>query len=248
MVNFLWNTKGAALLTLLSTNFDGTGNSYYEEIELMFMDIKGTVELRIEIPYHSPIYDSVLRSTCNEFIIFHSFILSRTNIFNYRCESVYLFGTVTRNNNFSLYTDGSSPSRSLVIFLALLNLGQEQYFSGLPLQSLHNALELVSMLKVLSMTKFPHLRVYKGLRVFGFEGKGIHSHIYKDRELYQVVFRPPFRGIYADPEFTVDDMIGGAVKAFEKVSANGTQEKKVVFHRHPGSRGVAPSVVTGGLI
>lgn len=246
-VTFLWNAKGTALLTLVSTNIDTTGKSYYGESEVLYMNSKGTVKKRVELPKEGPTFDVAWSPTGNEFIIIYGYMPSRTTMFNEECEPVFDFGTGSRN------TVSFSPHGRYVALAGFGNLAGAIEFwdknktvmvgrTELPCTTLFSWSPCSRYF--MGATTFPRLRVDNGIRVVRFDGKLIHQHKYGDSALYQATFRPALRGTYADPKLTLDDMVGGPVLPVGSAGADGSGEKKESgVYRPPGSKGVASTVV-----
>lgn len=240
-VTFKWNSKGTAVLSLISTNIDTTGKSYYGESEVYFMDNLGLVEQRVDLPQEGPTYDAAWSPSGLEFIIIYGFMPARATMFNEKCEPVFDFGTGSRN------TISFSPHGRFVALAGFGNLaGGVEFWDK-------NKTALVGRAQVscttmhgwspcsryfLGATTFPRLRVDNGFRVVRVDGKLIHEHKMGDSLLHQVAFRPTLRGVFPDPKNSLNDMIGGPLELPSSGNVTAGQEKeKSGVYRPPGSRG-----------
>lgn len=245
-VTFKWNSKGTALLALVSTNIDTSGKNYYGESEVYFMDNLGVVNQRVELPQEGPVYDAEWSPTGMEFIIIYGYMPARATMFNDKCEPVFDFGTGGRN------TISFSPHGRYVALAGFGNLaGGVEFWDK-------NKMVLVGRAQLscttmhswspcsryfLGATTFPRLRVDNCIRVVRVDGKLIHEHEMGDSHLLQAVFKPALRGVFPDPKNSLDSMIGGPVEAPSAAGVNGSQEKKKGgVYRPPGSRGAASTV------
>lgn len=241
-VTFKWNSKGTALLALISSHDDSTGKSYYGDSEVYFMDNVGVVDQRIELPQEGPTYDVEWSPGGTEFVIIYGFMPARATMFNEKCEPTFDFGTGSRN------TISFSPHGRYVALAGFGNLpGAIEFWDK-------NKTTLVGRGEIpcttmyswspcsryfLGATTFPRLRVDNGLQIVRVDGKKIHEHKLGDGHLLQAVFRPALRGTYADPKHTVDEIIGGPLEAPKAGSAASSSAKKGGVYRPPSSRGVS---------
>lgn len=245
-VTFKWNSKGTAVLSLISTNIDTTGKSYYGESEVYFMDNLGVVTQRVDLPQEGPTYDAAWSPTGLEFIIIYGFMPARATMFNEKCEPVFDFGTGSRN------TISFSPYGRFVALAGFGNLAGGVEFWDKNKQTLVGRAQLSCTTMhswspcsryFLGATTFPRLRVDNCFRIVRIDGKQIHEHKMEDSLLHQAVFKPALRGVFPDPKNTIGDMIGGPLQPPAPVGAAGTQEKKNGgVYRPPGSRGSATSI------
>lgn len=240
-VSFKWNSKGKAVLSITSTNIDNQGKSYYGNSEVYFMDNLGVVSQRVELPQEGPTYSAEWSPTGNEFIIIYGFMPARATMFNEKCEPVFDFGTGSRNEICF------SPHGRFVALAGFGNLAGAVEFWDKNKQTLVGRAQLpcTTMFSwspcsryFLGATTFPRLRVDNGFKVVRFDGKLIHEYSAEDGQLYQALFKPAMRGVYADPKLTMNDMIGGAVEAVDNTNGHGSggQTKSGVY-RPPSSRG-----------
>lgn len=245
-VTLKWNSKGTALLALVSTNIDTSGKNYYGESEVYFMDNLGDVSQRIELPQEGPTYDAAWSPTGLEFIVIYGYMPARATMFNDKCEPVFDFGTGGRNKV------SFSPHGRYVALAGFGNLAGGIEFWDKNKMALVGRAELSCTTMhswspcsryFLGATTFPRLRVDNCIRVVRFDGKLIHEHQMGDSHLIQAVFRPALRGVFPDPKSALDSLIGGPVEASSATGANGSQEKKKRgVYRPPGSRGAASTV------
>ncbi|CAN8075999.1 unnamed protein product [Agarophyton chilense] len=244
--SFKWNSKGKAVLAMISTNIDNEGKSYYGNSEVFFMDNLGVYNQRVDLPQQGPTYSAAWSPTGNEFVIIYGFMPARATMFNEKCEPVFDFGTGSRNEiHFS-------PHGRFVALGGFGNLpGAVEFWDK-------NKMVLVGRAQMscttmcswspcsryfLGATTFPRLRVDNGFKVVRFDGKLVHEHKLGDSHLYQAVFKPALRGVYADPKFTMDDMLGGATQPVGLLNAtNGNTEQNVGVYRPPGSRGMGATL------
>lgn len=243
-VTFKWNSKGTAVLSLISTNIDTTGKSYYGESEVYFMDNRG-FEKRMNLP-EGPTYDAAWSPTGIEFIIIYGFMPAQATMFDEKCEPVFTFGSGSRN------TISFSPHGRFVALAGFGNLaGMVEFWdknkkklvgrAQIPCTTMHSWSPCSRYF--LGATTFPRLRVDNGFQVVRVDGKLIHEVKLGDSHLHQAVFKPALRGVYADPKLTLDDMIGGPWQECTADGAVGNSEKKKTgVYRPPGSRGYGPSI------
>lgn len=239
-VTFKWNSKGTAVLSLISTNIDTTGKSYYGESEVYFMDNLGVVEKRVELPQEGPTYDAAWSPSGMEFIIIYGFMPARATMFDENCEPVFDFGTGSRN------TISFSPHGRYFALAGFGNLAGGVEFWDKNKTTLIGKAQLSCTTMYgwspcsryfLGATTFPRLRVDNGYCVVRIDGKLIHEHKMTDSLLHQVVFRPAFRGVFPDPKNGINDMIGGPLEAPGSAASTGPEKKKTGVYRPPGSRG-----------
>ena len=245
-VTFKWNSKGTAVLSLISTNIDTTGKSYYGESEVYFMDNLGVIDQRVDLPNEGPTYDAAWSPTGAEFIIIYGYMPARATMFNVKCEPVFDFGTGARN------TISFSPHGRFVALAGFGNLaGAVEFWDKNKMAVVgRTQLPCTTMFSwspcsryFLGATTFPRLRVDNSFRVVRFDGQLIHEHKLGESHLYQAVFRPSLRGVYTDPKLTMDNMIGGpVVPVSAQGAANGDNKKRGGVYRPPGSRGTTTSV------
>lgn len=243
---FKWNSKGTAVLSLISTNIDTSGKSYYGESEVYFMDNLGVVDQRVDLPQEGPTYDAAWSPTGMEFIIIYGFMPARATMFNERCEPIFDFGTGSRN------TISFSPHGRFVALAGFGNLAGAVEFWDKNKQTLVGQAQLSCTTMhgwspcsryFLGATTFPRLRVDNCFRVVRIDGQLIHEHKMEDSLLHQVIFKPALRGVFPDPKTALDDMIGGPMQAPTSAGSDKSQQKKKTgVYRPPGSRGMASSV------
>lgn len=240
-VTFKWNSKGTAVLSLISTNVDTTGKSYYGESEVYFMDNLGVVDQRVDLPQEGPTYDAAWSPTGMEFVVIYGYMPARATMFNEKCEPIFDFGTGSRN------TISFSPHGRFVALAGFGNLAGGVEFWDKNKTTLVGRAELSCTTMhswspcsryFLGATTFPRLRVDNCFRVVRVDGILVHEHKMGDSLLHQAVFRPALRGEYPDPKLTIGDMIGGPQQPPGAAGSNsGPVKKKVGFYRPPGSRG-----------
>lgn len=242
-IDFKWNSKGTAVLSLVSTNVDTTGKSYYGESEAYFMDNLGLVVKRVDLPQEGPIYDAAWAPAGGEFIIIYGYMPSRATLFNEKSEPVFDFGTGSRNKIIF------SPHGRFVALAGFGNLaGLVEFWdknkmklvgrTNSPFTTMHSWSPCSRYF--LGATTFPRMRVDNGYRILRFDGKVIHEEKLGEEWLHQAVFKPALRGTYADPKLTMGDMIGGPVEEPAAAStANGGDKKKGGVYRPPGSKGTS---------
>lgn len=244
-VKFMWNSKGTAVLALVSTNVDTTGENYYGESSVFYMNREGTIEKKVELPKKGPVHDVAWSPTGNEFIVIYGNMPSRATMFNDRCDPIFDFGSGARNTiSFSIHgrfvaLAGFGNLPGAVEFwdknkMTLVGRGD------LPCTTLFSWSACSRYF--LAATTFPRLRVDNGIRVVRFDGVMIHQQKFGADPLYQATFRPALRGVYADPKMTMDDMIGGPVKTCDPIHQNAGESKKSEVYRPPGSRGAASTI------
>lgn len=242
-VTFKWNSKGTAVLFLISTNIDTTGKSYYGESEVYFMDNLGVVDQRVGLPQEGPTFSAAWSPSGTEFIIIYGYMPARATMFNEKAEPIFDFGTGSRNEV------SFSPYGRFVALAGFGNLpGNVEFWdknktalvgrAQLPCTTMHSWSPCSRYF--LGATTFPRLRVDNGFRIVRFDGKLVHDAQMQDGHLHQAVFKPALRGTYADPKLTMNEMIGGPPE--EPDSGKGGNVKKGGVYRPPGSRGSAPSI------
>ncbi|KAI0565161.1 Translation initiation factor 2A [Gracilaria domingensis] len=245
-VSFKWNSKGKAVLALVSTNIDNEGKSYYGNSEVYYMDNLGVFNQRVDLPQEGPTFSAAWSPTGNEFIIIYGFMPARATMFNEKCEPVFDFGTGARNEiHFS-------PHGRFVALGGFGNLAGAVEFWDKNKMSLVGRAQMPCTTMCswspcsryfLGATTFPRLRVDNGFKVVRFDGKLVHEQKLGDGHLYQAVFKPALRVVYADPKLTMDDMIGGPIQsADESRAANGNTKQSAGVYRPPGSRGMASTL------
>lgn len=245
-VTFKWNSKGTAVLALISTNVDASGKNYYGESEVYFMDNLGITSQRVELPQEGPTFDAAWSPTGMEFIIIYGYMPARATMFNEKGEPVFEFGSGPRN------TISFSPHGRYVALAGFGNLAGGIEFWDKNKTTLVGRTELSCTTMYswspcsryfLGATTFPRLRVDNCVRVVRFDGKLIHDHQMKDTHLLQAVFKPALRGVFPDPKYTQDNMIGGPVQPVTAANiGSGSDKKKGGVYRPPGSRGAASTV------
>lgn len=237
---FKWSPKGTAVLAQVSTSVDSTGKSYYGQTEVFFLDIKG-FEKRVDLPKEGPCYDAAWSPTGNELIIVYGYMPSRATMFDEKCDPVFDFGTGPRN------LISFSPHGRFVALAGFGNVAGSVEFWDKNKRKLVGKTELPCTILhswspcsryFLSAVTSPRMRVDNGMRIVRFDGKMIHHHPFDGPDLYQAMFRPALRGTYADPKWTMDNMIGGPVADAGEQTNNALGSKGGVY-RPPGSRGAA---------
>lgn len=244
-VDFKWASTGRALLALVSTNVDATGKSYYGESEVYFVDISNKTIQRIDLPQEGPTYDVSWSPTGLEFVLIYGYMPSRATMFNEKCDPVFDFGSGSRN-----MVSFSPHGRYLVLAGFGSLAGQVEFWdknkmikvgvAALPCTTAHCWSPCSRYF--LSATTFPRLRIDNALRVVRVDGLLIHEHKIENSYLLQASFKPSPRSSFPDPKFTVDQMIGGALRTPEQAAsalANVSTGKDAPrFYRPPGARGL----------
>jgi len=95
MENF-WNKQANAVLLLTAGEVDKTGNSYYGEHMLFYMNTKGDSE-RITFNKAGNIHSVAWMPGGKEFFVVYGSMPSMATLFNLKCQAVAEFGTGPRN-------------------------------------------------------------------------------------------------------------------------------------------------------
>lgn len=245
-VTFKWNAQGSSLIALVSTNVDTSGKSYYGQSEVYFMNKRGSVNKRIELPHEGPTYDAAWSPSGDHFIIIYGFMPARATLFDARCDPVFDFGTGSWN------TIVFSPHGRYVALGGFGSLAGRVEFWDISQTAVVGRVELPCTTAYswspcsryfLAATTFPRLREGNGYKIARIDGKIIQHVDLKDTLLFESTFRPGIVRNFPDPKSVTDCMIGGPMqKPGSRNTFNTTNGlKKGGVYRPPGSRGAAAS-------
>ncbi|XP_022093860.1 eukaryotic translation initiation factor 2A-like [Acanthaster planci] len=192
-IHMLWNKKGTALLAMASTDEDKTGQSYYGEQSLHFLETNGE-GCAVTLPKKGPIYSIDWNPNSMDFCVVYGFSPAKATLFNLKCEPIYDFGTGPRN---CVYYN---PQGTVLCLAGFGNLRGKMEFWG------RGSLKLVSRMQADDSTQFewspdgehfltatcaPRLRVGNGYKFWHYSGRLLNEFsVPRDKELWEAVWQP----------------------------------------------------------
>jgi translation initiation factor 2A len=200
-VNLFFSPNGQNLLVWAQTFTDKTGQSYYGEHVLLYLDMTKKVLRRVPT-YKGPIHDVAWNPNSLEFIVISGFMPGYSVLFTSQCVPKFEFGHHHRN------TIKWSPLSRFVILGGFGNLsGDMDIWEVTTLQKVGSCKSnsAVSCLwspdgrRILTGVLNPRLRVDNCYKVFKYTGEQLNSVDFSHTELYEVMWRP---GNYVDKPCT----------------------------------------------
>lgn len=95
-VVFYWCSKGNAVLVKAMTEVDTTGESYYGEQSLHYMNTNGDTSI-VQLPKKGPIYDVAWDPDSTKFCVIYGYMPAKASLFNHKCDVVHNFGPSPKN-------------------------------------------------------------------------------------------------------------------------------------------------------
>jgi len=96
-VEFLWNSKGTALLVLTHTSVDRTGKSYYGETGLQFVSADSALDCNVSLDAEGPVHDAKWNPDGTQFVVIYGYMPAQTTLFDEKCQKLAEFGRAPRN-------------------------------------------------------------------------------------------------------------------------------------------------------
>lgn len=198
---FFSPTKGHHLLVWAQTFTDKTGQSYYGEHILFYLDWPKKTLKRVPT-YKGPIHDVAWNPNGQEFIAISGFMPAGTVLFTNDCVPKFEFGVHHRN------TIRWSPFSRFILLGGFGNLSGEMEIweaSSLTKIGTCKSNSAVSCIwapdarRILTGVLNPRLRVDNGYKIFKYTGELLNSVDFSKTELYEVIWRP---GQYTDKPST----------------------------------------------
>jgi len=198
---FFSPTNGHHMLAWAQTFTDKTGQSYYGEHILFYLDW-AKKNLRRVPTYKGPIHDVAWNPNGQEFIAISGFMPAGSVLFNNECVPKFEFGVHHRN------TIRWSPFSRFVLLGGFGNLSGEMEIwetSSLTKIGTCKSNSAVSCIwspdarRILTGVLNPRLRVDNGYKVFKYNGELLNNVDFSQTELYEVLWRP---GKYTDKPST----------------------------------------------
>eukprot|EP00189_Rhodosorus_marinus_P011967 CAMPEP_0184742306 /NCGR_PEP_ID=MMETSP0315-20130426/5267_1 /TAXON_ID=101924 /ORGANISM="Rhodosorus marinus, Strain UTEX LB 2760" /LENGTH=601 /DNA_ID=CAMNT_0027213059 /DNA_START=225 /DNA_END=2030 /DNA_ORIENTATION=- len=198
---FSWSSTGSAALATVTNEEDPTGQSYYGETNLFFLDSSGNLDQRIELPRAGAIFDAKWAPRGNpQFIVVYGSQPARATLFNAKCEPVFDFGQGAWNCiNFS-------PHGRFVALCGFQSLSGDVEVWDRNTEQLVGAAKMVHTTSfswspcsryIIAATSFPRLRVDNGYRLYEYNGTLLETKDF-DKYLLQCEFLPAASGVYPD--------------------------------------------------
>jgi len=97
-VEFLWNSKGSAVLVMTHTSVDRTGKSYYGETGLQFLSTDSSLDCNVSLDVEGPVHDAKWSPDGTQFVVIYGYMPAQTTLFNEKCQKLADFGRAPRNN------------------------------------------------------------------------------------------------------------------------------------------------------
>jgi len=196
-VNLFFSPAGKHLLIWAQTFTDKTGQSYYGEHMLLYLDMNKRALRRVPT-YKGPIHDVAWNPNGQEFIAISGFMPAGSVLFTSDCVPKFEFGQHHRN------TVKWSPFSRYILLGGFGNLSGDmdiweastkQKISTFKSNSAVSYLWAPDGKRILTGVLNPRLRVDNAYKVFKYTGELLNSVDYSDTELYEVLWKP---GKYAD--------------------------------------------------
>lgn len=196
-VNLFFSPTGKHLLAWAQTFTDKTGQSYYGEHMLLYLDMNKRVLRRVPT-YKGPIHDVAWNPNGQEFIAISGFMPAGSVLFTSDCVPKFEFGQHHRN------TIRWSPFSRYVLLGGFGNLSGDmdiweastkQKIATCKSNSAVSCLWAPDGKRILTGVLNPRLRVDNAYKVFKYTGEILNSVDYSDTELYEVLWKP---GKYQD--------------------------------------------------
>lgn len=195
--DFYWNKTGKDCIFLTSVDVDKSGASYYGELSLYYVSVKGDTA-KIGLGKDGPVY-SVQWSTNNiEFCVVYGYMPAKATIYNLKSEPVFDFGIGPRNECHY------SPVGDRLILCGFGNLqgmievwDLEQKREITKFQARDSTLVEWSNdgEYLLTATTSPRLRIGNGYRIWHYTGSLLQEVFFdKNDELYDIKWKPEPEG------------------------------------------------------
>lgn len=235
-VQFHWNELGTSLLVLTSTEVDATNKSYYGETSLYYLSLAGNFDCRVTLDKPGPIHHVAWNpssSNSKEFVVVYGSMPAKTTLFDHRANPVFDFGSSMRN--FVTF----NPQGRIIVSAGFGNLaGEMDFWDRSTLKKIGSCQASNASVCnwspcgrfVLTATVTPRLRVDNGYKLWHYTGTLVHHAAVK--ELYNVVFRPFSKTVFAWPEKRALSPAPNGIKVDAKEVA-----KPMGKYRPPGARG-----------
>jgi len=196
-VNLFFSPAGKHLLIWAQTFTDKTGQSYYGEHMLLYLDMNKKALRRVPT-YKGPIHDVAWNPNGQEFIAISGFMPAGSVLFTSECVPKFEFGQHHRN------TIRWSPFSRYILVGGFGNLSGDmdiweastkQKIATFKSNSAVSCLWAPDGKRILTGVLNPRLRVDNAYKVFKYTGELLNSVDYSDTELYEVLWKP---GKYTD--------------------------------------------------
>lgn len=198
-VQFKWNKVGSHLLAFTHTDMDATGQSYYGETNVYYLDKFGKFDCRIDFDKAGPIHDVAWNPTGREFVIVYGTMPSKATLFDHRANPIYEFGEAARN------TVKFNQKGRLLFIGGFGNLSGEidvwdrkgfQKLSTFQASNSSTCEWSPDGKHILTSTLYKRLKVDNGFMIWHYSGVLIHQTDVK--EMYQVEWQPSAEDTWPD--------------------------------------------------
>lgn len=195
--DFYWNKTGKDCIFLTSVDVDKTGASYYGELNLYYVSVKGDTA-KIMLGKEGPVY-SVQWSPSNvEFCVVYGFMPAKATIYNLKCEPVFDFGCGPRNevsyspvgNRLTLSGFGNLQGH-----IEVWDLQQNKVISKFQVRDSTVIQWSNDGEYLLTATTSPRLRIGNGYRIWHYTGSLLDEVFCNtNEELYDIKWKPEPEG------------------------------------------------------
>ncbi|CRK94154.1 CLUMA_CG007673, isoform A [Clunio marinus] len=210
-VEMIWNNKGTGCLIMTSMDVDSTGVSYYGKQALHFLATSGdsySVPLSAEGPIHAVSWSP----KSNQFIVVYGYIPAKTTLFNFKCDSVFDFGTGIRN---SIYFNDFG---NLVLFGGFGNLkGQIEVWDLIKKKQVSMSLATDTTLVqwapsgdlYFTATTAPRLRQGNGFKIWHYSGALLFEMMWPEKqELLELMWQKSPENTFKEMPINYDKVEG----------------------------------------
>jgi len=187
----IWNSNGTALLAQTHTDVDKSGQSYYGESGLHFLQADGKLECTVPLKKEGQVHDVAWSPNGLFFAATYGFMPAQTTVYDAKCNPIADLGAAARN------TVKWSPNSRLICSAGFGNLSGEfdiwdhkklkKIGAGTAEYSSHIEWAPDSRHLVTGIL-FPRMRVDNGFKVWSYDGKMLYQETVE--EIYQINWRP----------------------------------------------------------
>jgi translation initiation factor 2A len=191
-VNLFFSPTGQNLVIWAQTFTDKTGQSYYGEHVLFYLDMAKQALKRVPT-YQGPIHDVAWNPNGKEFVAISGFMPGGSVLFDSNCVPKYEFGKHHRN------TIRFSPDSKLLCLAGFGNLSGDieiwdlSSFKKIGSFKSNSAVSCIwspDSRRMLTGVLNPRLRVDNGYKIFKYNGDVLNTVDYSHTELYEVLWQP----------------------------------------------------------